>query len=129
MNIFDKFKLDSKIAFATGLSSGIGQAIAIGLAEAGATVICYASRQSGASETVAGIGGILTKFPAICLTKNPAKLIAEIIEKVGRLDVLINNVGTFGVRRRLNSAKKIVSLFWKSTFYPFSDYPKPPAYR
>ncbi len=96
--ILDKFKLDGKVAFVTGSSSGIGQAIAIGLAEAGADVICHASKSGGASETVAMIEKLGKKSAEAAgdmFDKAvPAKLIDEIIEKFGRIDILINNAGT-----------------------------------
>ncbi|MBX7170960.1 MAG: 2-dehydro-3-deoxy-D-gluconate 5-dehydrogenase KduD [Pyrinomonadaceae bacterium] len=96
--ILDKFKLDGKVAFVTGSSSGIGQAIAIGLAEAGGDVICHASKAGGASETVAMIEKLGKKSAEAAGDMSdkavPAKLIAEIIEKFGRIDILINNAGT-----------------------------------
>lgn len=96
--ILDKFKLDGKVAFVTGSSSGIGQAIAIGLAEAGADVICHASKTGGASETVAMIEKLGKKSAEVAGDMSdkavPAKLIDEIVEKFGRIDILINNAGT-----------------------------------
>lgn len=96
--ILDKFKLDGKVAFVTGSSSGIGQAIAIGLAEAGADVVCHASKQGGASETVAAIEKLGRKsaevFGDMSEKTVPIRLIAEILEKFGRIDILINNAGT-----------------------------------
>jgi 2-deoxy-D-gluconate 3-dehydrogenase len=96
--ILDKFSLAGKVAFVTGSSSGIGQAIAIGLAEAGADVICHASKKGGASETVAAIEKLGRKSADVAGDMSdksvPAELIAEIIEKFGRLDILINNAGT-----------------------------------
>ncbi|HEU5239398.1 MAG TPA: SDR family NAD(P)-dependent oxidoreductase [Pyrinomonadaceae bacterium] len=44
--ILDKFKLDGKVAFVTGAATGLGQAIAIGLAEAGADVACHGNSRS-----------------------------------------------------------------------------------
>lgn len=96
--ILDKFKLDGKVAFVTGSSSGLGAAMAIGLAEAGATVVCHASKPGGAQETVEKIAqaGRQTAEVAGDLAdrETPARLIAEIVEKFGRIDVLINNAGT-----------------------------------
>lgn len=96
--ILEKFKLDGKLAFVTGSSSGIGQAIALGLAEAGADVICHASKPGGASETVSQIEKLGKKSAEVAgdmSDKNvPSRLIAEIIEKFGRIDILINNAGT-----------------------------------
>ena len=53
--ILDKFKLDGKVALVTGASSGLGQAIAIGLAEAGAHVACHARSAGKAQDTIASI--------------------------------------------------------------------------
>jgi 2-dehydro-3-deoxy-D-gluconate 5-dehydrogenase len=96
--ILDKFKLDGKVAFVTGSSSGLGQAMAIALAEAGADVICHASKQSGASETVAEIEKLDRKSAEVsgdmADKKTPSRLIAEIIEKFGHIDILVNNAGT-----------------------------------
>ncbi len=98
MSILDLFKLDGKIAFVTGSSSGLGQAMAIALAEAGADVVCHSSKTGGAAETVAAIeklGRKSAEFSGDMADKNvPSRLIASIIEQFGRLDILINNAGT-----------------------------------
>jgi 2-deoxy-D-gluconate 3-dehydrogenase len=96
--ILDKFKLDGKVAFVTGSSSGLGQAMAIALAEAGADVVCHASRQGGASETVTAIEKLGCRsaevFGDMADKAVPAGMINEIIEQFGRLDILVNNAGT-----------------------------------
>jgi 2-deoxy-D-gluconate 3-dehydrogenase len=96
--ILDKFNLDGRIAFVTGSSSGIGQAMAIGLAEAGADVICHASKPGGAGETVAEIEKLGRKSAEVSgdLADQtvPKRLIAEIIEQFGQIDILVNNAGT-----------------------------------
>jgi 2-dehydro-3-deoxy-D-gluconate 5-dehydrogenase len=96
--ILDKFKLDGKVAFVTGSSSGLGQAMAIALAEAGADVICHASKKGRANETVAAIEKLGRKSAEVSgdmADKTvPIRLIAEIIEQFGRIDILVNNAGT-----------------------------------
>ncbi len=96
--ILDKFKLDGKVAFVTGSSSGLGQAMAIALAEAGADVICHASKQGGASETVEKIAALGRKTAEVsgdmADKEVPKRMIAEVVEKFGRIDILVNNAGT-----------------------------------
>ena len=41
--VLDQFKLDGKTALVTGASAGLGAAIAVALAEAGADVVCHAT--------------------------------------------------------------------------------------
>jgi len=97
MSIAD-FSLTDKIAIITGASRGIGEAIARGMAEQGATVV-LASRKQEALDAVAGSitaeGG---KALAIaCHTGKPDQIQA-LFERVksewGRLDVLVNNAAT-----------------------------------
>jgi 2-deoxy-D-gluconate 3-dehydrogenase len=96
--ILDKFKLDGKVAFVTGSSTGLGQAMAIALAEAGATVVCHASRAGGAAETtekIAALGRQTAEVAGDMSDKSvPRRLVDEIIEKFGRIDILVNNAGT-----------------------------------
>lgn len=96
--ILDKFKLDGKIAFVTGSSTGLGQAMAIGLAEAGADVACHASKSGGARETIEKIDVLGRRSAEVSGDLSdktvPSKLINEIVEKFGRIDILINNAGT-----------------------------------
>ena len=98
MGIIDKFRLDDRVAFVTGSSSGIGKAIAIAMAEAGAKVICHSSKNGGASETVAAIEKLGTRSVEIAGDmadkEVPKKMIGEVIGSFGRIDILVNNAGT-----------------------------------
>ena len=62
-NILDSFRIDNKVALVTGSASGLGAAIAIALAQAGATVACHGNRRA-ATETAATIGGDAAAFRA-----------------------------------------------------------------
>jgi len=53
--IIDKFRLDGKLALVTGSSSGLGQAIAIALAEAGADVACHCRTAGQADATISAL--------------------------------------------------------------------------
>ncbi len=95
--ILDKFKLDGKIALVTGASGGLGQAMAIALAEAGADVAAHCHFDGEAAETCAEIekiGGKTKSFSGDMADKEvPRQLIESVIGEFGGIDILINNAG------------------------------------
>lgn len=97
MSILDSFKLDGKIALVTGASVGLGQGIAVALAEAGADVACHCHFEGDAEETVSMIEKLGRNAMSVAgdmSDKEVPKTIAEsVIEKFGRIDILINNAG------------------------------------
>ncbi|MBN3877572.1 MULTISPECIES: glucose 1-dehydrogenase [unclassified Nostoc] len=96
-------KLKDKIALVTGSSQGIGQAIAIRLAQEGASIVInYRSHPEGAEETLSKVkaaGGqchIVDGFTIQADTGTVAdvqRLIADSISHFGKLDILVNNAG------------------------------------
>lgn len=103
-------RLDGKVALVTGSSQGIGQAIAIRLAQAGAKVVInYRSHPEGAEQTLAQVraaGGDCHLAGGDChqdkghsigadlgVVSDVRRLIAESVSHYGRLDVLVNNAG------------------------------------
>jgi len=95
--ILDKFSLDGKVALVTGASSGIGQAIAIALAEAGASVASHCRTFGNSAETIAAIeangGRGVEVVGDMSDLGSPANVVDETIGKLGRIDILINNAG------------------------------------
>lgn len=90
--------LDSKVALVTGGSRGLGRAIAVTLAKAGADVaILYAGNQSAAAETVAEIEGLGRKALAIQCDISDFEAskaaVEKVIETLGGVDILVNNAG------------------------------------
>ena len=93
-------RLDGKIAFVTGASRGIGEAIARRFAEEGAKVALgardLASCERIASEISAGGGEARAIECDVTLSISISNAIAEIVSKWGRIDVLVNNAGMGG---------------------------------
>jgi NAD(P)-dependent dehydrogenase (short-subunit alcohol dehydrogenase family) len=89
-----RFSLASKRALVTGASRGIGQAIAVGLAQAGAHVAVSARSVDSLQETLGQIGG---KGVAIAMDVADVAACAQGVEAaaqaLGGLDILINNAG------------------------------------
>lgn len=95
--ILDQFKLDDKVALVTGASAGLGAAIAVALAEAGANVAVHGNSRApdGTAELINQTGRRTISLRGNLTDKTvPAQLIAETLNQFGRLDILINNAGT-----------------------------------
>ena len=92
------FGLTDNVALVTGASRGIGQALAMGLAQAGAKVVCASSRIGGSEETVNQIksaGGEAVELAADLSDTDAVMALAEKAQGVfGEIDILVNNGGT-----------------------------------
>jgi NAD(P)-dependent dehydrogenase (short-subunit alcohol dehydrogenase family) len=93
-----KFSLQGKTAIVTGGGRGIGKAIALGFAKAGAKV-ALTSRKINDLETssieIKAFGG--EAFPVqahLGKMEEISRMVATVIEKFGRIDILVNNAGT-----------------------------------
>lgn len=93
----NRFSLEGKVAVVTGGTSGIGRAMALGLAEAGADVIATGRRQQQVDEAATEIEARGRK--SLRLTSDVSdratleKLLAAAIEKFGKVDILVNCAG------------------------------------
>ena len=90
--------LDRKIVLVTGASSGIGRAIALGCARAGADVaLTYRDNQAGAEETAAAIRELGRRAEVlqvdVSVEANVTRLAAELHRRFARVDAWINNAG------------------------------------
>ncbi|MBU2881687.1 glucose 1-dehydrogenase [Psychrosphaera sp. B3R10] len=92
------FSLAGKTALVTGASRGLGQQIAIGLAQHGANVICSSSRQGGCAETVNQIiqtGQQAYEISADLSDSQSVKGLAkQALEHATNVDILVNVGGT-----------------------------------
>ena len=89
------FDLTGKTALVTGANTGIGQAIAVALAEAGADVaVCGRSEPAETLERIAKTGRKALNIKANLSSIEPVeRVIAETVEWLGRIDILVNNAG------------------------------------
>ena len=91
------FKLSNKIAVITGASQGIGRVMAEVLSKAGAHVVCVARTEDkirSLANEINNKSGTASYFPCdISDGKAFSKVINEIVDKHGKLDILINNAG------------------------------------
>ena len=95
--ILDTFRLDGRVALVTGSARGLGQGIAVGLAEAGADVALLDRIPTADSETrltAMGRKSLGIEADLRNLTQADAeRLIAQVTDGLGRIDILVNNAG------------------------------------
>lgn len=97
MGIIDQFRLDGKAALVTGSGRGLGQAMAVGLAEAGADVAGLDVISN--DETAARIQLLGRRF--LPMSENLLEatalqlegIVKRVVQEFGRLDILVNNAG------------------------------------
>ena len=94
--ILDRFKLDGKVAVVTGAGRGIGQAYAMGLAEAGADIaVVDVIPMDETLDAVKALGrrAIGIKADLAKGEKEAPKIVAKVVKALGRVDILVNNAG------------------------------------
>ena len=95
--ILEAFKLDGQIALVTGASAGLGAAIAVALAEAGADVVAHGNSRGpdATCELIKRAGRRSLAVRGDLADKEiPRQLVAQTLDEFARLDILINNAGT-----------------------------------
>jgi hypothetical protein len=118
-------RYDGKTVLVTGGGSGLGRAMAQAFAREGASVCVIGRRQEALDETVREIveaGG--AAFGISCDVRDPVRVeaaINEVVERYGRLDVLVNNAaGNFVVPSEQlspNGFKSVVDIVLNGTFH------------
>ncbi|MCL2412120.1 MAG: 2-dehydro-3-deoxy-D-gluconate 5-dehydrogenase KduD [Treponema sp.] len=96
MSILDTFKLNGKTAIVTGCGRGLGQGIAVALAEAGADIfgVDYLPEADETKSLVEKAGTRFSHFSANLLSIEPVeKLFAQAAEVFGHVDIVVNNAG------------------------------------
>lgn len=97
MSILDSFKLDGKVALVTGAGRGIGQAAALGLAEAGCDIAgLYQTRYETTQAQVEALGRRFLPIECNLLEATVEQLnsvVSQVVTGLGQLDILVNNAG------------------------------------
>jgi 2-deoxy-D-gluconate 3-dehydrogenase len=123
--ILDAFQLDGRAALVTGAAQGMGRAMALGLAEAGADVAvldrlplddCLRDLDATGRRAVGIMRDLAGTTPA-----SAEEIIHECVERLGRLDILVNNAGI--IRRaaaldfRQEDWEAVLDINLSSVFY------------
>ena len=100
--ILDAFSLKGKNALVTGSRTGLGAAMAVGLAQAGANVVVHGSRDTGIDDVVAAVCAAGVKAARVVADladpNAPERIIDFTVRELGSIDILINNAGI--IRRK-----------------------------
>jgi gluconate 5-dehydrogenase len=119
----DQFRLDRRVALVTGSSAGIGEALALGLAEAGARVVVNGRDAARAERVAAAMRGLGCEAAASAfdVTDGAAvtAAVAAIEREVGPIDILVNNAG---IQRR-GALETITEATWRDLMRTNLDAP------
>jgi len=95
--ILEKFSLAGKFALVTGTSSGLGEAMAVALAEAGADVACHSRNAGGAADACTAIEQLGRRAAPVvgdlADKRSPSRIVEQTLAAFGRIDIVINNAG------------------------------------
>jgi 3-oxoacyl-[acyl-carrier protein] reductase len=89
-------QLEGRVAIVTGASRGIGRAIALALAREGVKLALVARGEEGlqaVSDTISGDDAPLLLAGDLTAPNAPQEIVAAVVERFGRVDVLVNNTG------------------------------------
>ena len=121
--IQEAFRLEGKVAIVTGCDTGLGQGMAVALAEAGCDVVGV--NRKIPHETSEKINALGRRFMAIQadLSQQDAltSIVTQTVSAFGRVDILVNNAGTIRRQDALDFSEKdwddVMNLNLKSVFF------------
>jgi len=121
--ILDRFSLSGKVAIVTGSSTGLGEGMAFGLAEAGADIVgVYNKDLPGNQEKIEAQGRRFLGVQADLSSRMPIDgIIQKAVETFGKIDILVNNAGIIRRNKTLDFTEKdwddVMNVNLKSLFF------------
>ena len=124
MPTFRKFvmsdpNLSGRVAIVTGAGRGLGRAMALGLARAGADVVAMAAREAleierVATEAAGAPGRIVSILADVTEEADASRVVATALKEFGRVDILVNNAGR-GMKYVSESFLTEPTRFWETS--------------
>lgn len=121
--ILDTFTLAGKVAIVTGCDTGLGQGMAIALAQAGCDIVGV--NRKAPEKTATSVTALGRRFTAIRADLGQQESLQGVVERavaeMGRVDILVNNAGTIRREDALAFTEKdwdeVIDLNLKSVFF------------
>ena len=123
MMVLNSFDLKGKVALVTGCNTGLGQGMAIGLAQAGCDIVgVNRSAPNETADRIQALGRRFLDLRADLTSIEPIpQLIASAVSELGHIDILVNNAGIIRREDALNFSEKdwdeVMDLNSKSLFF------------
>ncbi len=121
--ILDAFSLQGKVALVTGCDTGLGQGMAVGLAQAGCDIVGVNIVEP--TETIEKITALGRRFLSLTADLRDTSVIADVVKRAstefGQIDILVNNAGIIRRQDALEFSEKdwddVMNLNIKTVFF------------
>lgn len=114
-------KLQGKVAIVTGSAGGIGRGIALAMAKEGAHIAIVDVNEEKGKETLAEVSqyteGLLI-IKDISIKENVYEIVAEVVKKFGKLDIMVNNAHVSRQAPFIETTQDHLDLSFGTGFYP-----------
>lgn len=114
-------RLNEKVAIITGSGSGIGRGIALAMAKEGAHIVIIDINQEVAEATLRAVNAYqegLLFIKDISKQENVSGIVEEVIEKYGKIDILVNNAHASKQAHFMDTTQDMFDLSFNTGFYP-----------